>query len=44
MDLRQMGHPFEKKYVEFIEEDRKTITDKFKAWRLVGFVEPYSDD
>ena len=43
MDLRQMGHPFEKKYVEFIEEDRKIVTDKFKAWRLDDFVEPYSD-
>lgn len=41
MDLRQMGHPFEKKYVEFIEEDRKIVTDKFKAWRLNGFTEPY---
>ena len=43
MDLRQMGHPFEKKYIEFIEEDRKTVTDKFKAWRLEDFVETYSD-
>ena len=43
MDLRQMGHPFEKKYVEFIEEDRKIVTDKFKAWRMDGFVEPYSN-
>lgn len=43
MDLRQIGHPFEKKYVEFIEEDRKIVTDKFKAWRMDGFVEPYSN-
>ena len=33
MDLRQMGHPYEKKYIEFTEEDRKIITDKFNAWR-----------
>ena len=43
MDLRQMGHPFEKKYVEFIEEDRRIVTDKFKSWRLDGFADPYSD-
>ena len=43
MDLRQMGHPFEKKYIEFNEEDRKIVTDKFKAWREDGFVEPYSN-
>ena len=44
MDLRQMGHPFEKKYIEFIEEDRKIVANKFKAWRLDGFVEPYSNE
>ena len=43
MDLRQMGHPFEKKYIEFVEEDRKIITDKFKAWRLDGCEEIYSN-
>lgn len=33
MDLRQMGHPYEKKYLELTSEDRKIITDKFVAWR-----------
>lgn len=33
MDLRQMGHPYEKKYIEFTQEDRDIITDCFKAWR-----------
>lgn len=34
MDLRQMGHPYEKKYIEFTDEDRTIIVDRFKSWRL----------
>lgn len=33
MDLRQMGHPYEKKYIELTQEDRDIITSKFNAWR-----------
>lgn len=33
MDLRQMGHPYEKKYLELNSKDRKIVTDKFVAWR-----------
>ena len=33
MDLRQMGHPYEKKYIELTQEDRDIVTTKFKAWR-----------
>jgi type I restriction enzyme M protein len=43
MDLRQMGHPFEKKYIEFTEEDRAIITEKFKAWRFEGYKTEYED-
>lgn len=43
MDLRQMGHPFEKKYIEFTEEDRSIIVDKFKSWRLEGYQTEYVD-
>ena len=43
MDLRQMGHPFEKKYIEFTEEDRAIIVDRFKSWRLEGYATPYED-
>ncbi len=43
MDLRQMGHPFEKKYIEFIEEDRAIIIDRFKSWRLEGYQTPYEN-
>ena len=44
MDLRQMGHPFEKKYIEFTEDDRKIVTDRFKAWRMEGFELPYANE
>ena len=43
MDLRQMGHPFEKKYIEFTEEDRAIIVDRFKSWRFDGYNTPYED-
>lgn len=43
MDLRQMGHPYEKKYIEFIESDREIVTHKFKSWRMEGYEEAYSD-
>lgn len=43
MDLRQMGHPYEKKYIEFTEEDRAIIVDRFKSWRLEGYRTAYED-
>ena len=43
MDLRQIGHPYEKKYIEFTQEDRDLVTNKFKAWRQSDWSEEYSD-
>lgn len=43
MDLRQMGHPFEKKYIEFTEEDRAIIVDRFKSWRFDGYDTEYEN-
>lgn len=43
MDLRQMGHPFEKKYVEFTEDDRTVIVDRFRSWRWNGYKNAYED-
>ena len=43
MDLRQMGHPYEKKYLEFTDEDRAIIVDKFKSWRLADYPTSYKD-
>lgn len=33
MDLRQMGHPYEKKYIELTQEDRDVVTNTFINWR-----------
>ena len=43
MDLRQIGHPYEKKYIEFTQEDRDLVTNKFKAWRQSDWSEEYCD-
>jgi type I restriction enzyme M protein len=43
MDLRQMGSPYEKKYVELTEEDRKKVTDVFHAWQQEGYEETYQN-
>ncbi len=43
MDLRQMGHPYEKKYIEFTEEDRAVVVEKFKSWRFDDYGTDYSD-
>ena len=43
MDLRQMGHPYEKKYIEFTDEDRAVIVDRFKSWRLDNYATQYED-
>ena len=43
MDLRQMGSPYEKKYIELTEEDRKKVTDVYHSWQQVGYEETYQD-
>lgn len=43
MDLRQLGHPYEKKYLEFTEEDRAIIVDRFKSWRLDNYKTHYEN-
>ena len=43
MDLRQMGHPYEKKYIEFTDEDRAAIVDRFKSWRFEGYPTKYEN-
>lgn len=43
MDLRQMGSPFEKKYTELTDEDRKAITDVYHNWQQEGHEETYKD-
>ena len=43
MDLRQMGSPFEKKYVELTEDDRAKVTKVFHAWQQDGYETTYEN-
>lgn len=43
MDLRQMGSPYEKKYIELTEEDRAKVTTVYHNWQQVGYEETYQD-
>ena len=43
MDLRQMGSPYEKKYIELTEDDRSKVTDVFHAWQQEGYEETYEN-
>lgn len=43
VDLRQKGHPFEKKYVEFNDADRDEITTIFHNWQSIDKENTYED-
>lgn len=43
MDMRQMGEPFEKKYVRFTEEDIRKVADTYHNWQREGHTETYTD-
>lgn len=43
MDLRQIGIPFEKKYVQFSEENIKQVTSTFHNWQKIGFENTYQN-
>lgn len=36
MDLRQMGEPFEKKFIQFLEQDIDKISGTYHNWQTVG--------
>ncbi len=36
MDLREMGSPFEKKYIQFLEDDIKKIASTYHNWQLIN--------
>lgn len=40
-DLRQKGHPYEKKYVEFTPEDRREVVDVYHTWQSADNYENY---
>ena len=44
MDLRQMGIPFEKKYVELDPETRNTVCRTYHNWQQEGFKETYHNE
>ncbi|SGZ08072.1 type I restriction-modification system subunit M [Moritella viscosa] len=43
MDLRQRGEPFEKKYLQFSEQDIKDFANTLHTWQQVGADEHYQD-
>jgi type I restriction enzyme M protein len=43
MDLRQMGSPYEKKFVELTEDDRAKVCDVYHAWQQVGIADSYEN-
>ncbi len=43
MDIRQIGEPFEKKYIQFSENHIKTITDTFHNWQQTDFENTYKN-
>lgn len=43
MDLRKKGHPFEKKYIEFNEDDIYEFTNTFHSWQRADEYEKYKD-
>jgi len=43
MDLREIGIPFEKKYIQFSEENIKKVTDTFHNWQQLGHAKTYQD-
>lgn len=44
MDLRQMGIPFEKKYVELDQETRDTVVRTFHNWQQQGHEQTYRNE
>ncbi len=43
MDLRQWGEPFEKKFIQFSDEDRAKITATFHTWQEERAATEYED-
>ena len=43
MDLRQWGEPFEKKYIQFSDEDRAKIVSTFHTWQEERAADDYED-
>ena len=43
MDLRQKGHPYEKKYIEFTKNDISDFSNTYHNWQSKNFEKLYED-
>ena len=43
-DMRNMGEPYEKKFVQLTEVDRNKVTTVYHNWQQEGWKETYSDE
>ena len=43
LDLRNIGHPYEKKYIEFTPDDRKGVVKTYHDWQSADTFGDYSD-
>ena len=43
MDLRQVGEPFEKKYVQFSESDIQKAAETYHTWQTTDFAKSYAN-
>lgn len=43
MDLREMGVPFEKKFIQFSDHDTRKVADSYHNWQHSDFLNHYSD-
>lgn len=43
LDLRQKGHPYEKKYIEFTQEDRNEIVKTYHDWQSADTFDEYEN-
>lgn len=43
MDLRQMGSPYEKKYIELTQEDRDKVTAVYHNWQQEWYESTYEN-
>lgn len=43
MDLRQIGSPYEKKYIELTEADRTKVVETYHNWQQIGYEDTYKN-
>jgi len=43
MDLRQIGSPYEKKYIELTEADRAKVVETYHNWQQAGYEDTYEN-